>query len=97
MSNFICPTCQKEHTIPVYSMKMDCKYYDNFGNILTCDCKDKSELISNTKWDGGCPTFGKFASMDVKGKSDVLKKRSKEHYKKEIKEKADFMNKQPII
>jgi hypothetical protein len=94
MSNFICPTCKKEHTIPEYKMKMDCRYYDNNNNLLICDCDAKAELVSMAKWDGSCPAFGKFSSMTVQEKQSVLKKRSHEHFEKEIKEKKTYLDKQ---
>jgi len=70
-------------------MKMDCRYYDKFDNLLVCDCPAKSELKSNVKWDGECPTFGKFGSMSPNEKQKVLKERSKEHYKKENSKNKD--------
>lgn len=39
-----------------------------------------------------CGVFGKFSSMSPKDKQTVLKKRSNEHYKREIKEKKEYLD-----
>lgn len=43
-----------------------------------------------------CGVFGKFSSMSPQEKQKVLKKRSTEHFKKEIKDKKEYLDRAAI-
>jgi hypothetical protein len=61
---------------------------------LRCDCPQRIVLIAIEKeWDGGAPAFGKVMSMTPAQRSEVLKKRAKVDFKKNIEEKKREMNK----
>ncbi|HNQ20276.1 MAG TPA: hypothetical protein PKI46_04355 [Bacteroidales bacterium] len=89
-NNFKCPECGKEHFISQFSFRGDGKHYDKYSKVLKCDCENKCELIFIEKEFTGIPTIGSNKSQQI----DLLKKRSKEHFNKEIKEKKEVMNKQ---
>lgn len=92
MGNFKCPTCEKEHSHGTYTLRGDGFFYNKWKEKLVCDCKEKSPLISTKEWDGGVPAFGKFASASQEDKAKILKKRSTEHFNKEVKERRNELN-----
>lgn len=80
-NNFKC-NCGKEYFIYKYTQK-ESGFFDKFGKELCCECGDK--LISIPK--ATSPfllNIGKFNMMSREEKSKSLKKRSSEHFKKEI-------------
>lgn len=94
MANFVCNSCKKEHTISSYRMKPGGIYLDKYNKPILCSCESKTELSFIEKpWDGKIPNFGKFSSMSMEGKKEMLKKRSHEHFKKEIQEKKSILDK----
>lgn len=93
--NFSCSTCKKTFFISSYTMTGSGTYlHKGSKEQLRCDCESKTVLsIVDKEWDGGCPTFTKIASMSPQERSEVLKKRSKAHFNKEIRERKHEMNK----
>lgn len=101
MANFKCKSCKKIHSVSSYrlSIKNDEKVYvdPKTKEALRCECSKKTILeYVEGKFNGFCTTFGKFSSMTPDQKQEVLKKRSKEHFKKEINEQKYEKNKQLI-
>lgn len=93
--NFSCLSCGKQHSISSYSFN-GTNYLDKKSKqILRCDCVEKT-ILDNipVEWDGSAPNFGKVASMSPSQRSEVLKKRSKDHSKKEILDRKRDMTKQ---
>lgn len=86
MSNFICPTCNKEFTIIKHFSKGG-KNYDYKWDLLVCDCEEKTELQTIPKTIIGTdtpPAIGKYRSASREEKRKILKERSHQHFKKEI-------------
>ena len=66
---------------------------DRKSNPLCIVCKRELVVVIPEYKSSEGPYYGKFASMSPIEKRQVLKKRSHEHFKKEIKEKKDWMDK----
>lgn len=87
---FTCPNANckkngKEIEILKYSSK----------NPPVCnECQTKLEFIKSHE--GFCTNFGSFESMTPIQRQESLKKRSKEHFKKEIKERQFLINRGDI-
>lgn len=93
-ANFICPSCKKQHSISSYTITGTGVFLSRgTRQPLRCDCPKKVVLENiPQKWDGGAPTVGRIANMTPQQRSEVLKKRSKAHFKKEIQERKVEMN-----
>lgn len=93
-NNFICD-CGEETFIPSYRMIVKVSgniYKDKSGNELLCKCGKKLKEKQIDK-EFGVPLFGKFSSMTSEQKREVLKKRSSEHFQKDLSEKREQMHK----
>lgn len=98
-NNFKCSKCGKEYFVIKHSTSIidgNIVNKGSNGEILICENEDclKNPLSSISKFDGGVPFFGKVASMSKEDKQNLLKKRSKEHFNKEIKEKQHEMHRE---
>jgi len=80
-NNFRCE-CGKQFFIQRYISKTS-GYFDKFGKQLCCDCGEKLVSIPKTT-SPFLLNIGKFNMMSREDKSKALKKRSSEHFKKEI-------------
>ena len=96
MVNFKCKSCKKEHTISNFSIviRNENKFHvqAKTHKPLLCDCKKKGELEYIGEFGG----FGTSVKMSKQQMQSSLKKRSKEHFKKEINEQKYEKNKQLI-
>jgi hypothetical protein len=96
-SNFKCLNCDKEYHITNFIISQGnskISYKTKNHKILTCECGE--ELKSIEKPFSGIPFFGKVSSMSLQDKQKELKKRSSQHFNKEIKEKQHEMHKETI-
>lgn len=85
MGNFYCKKCGIYYSISRFIYKSK-KYYDQFQNELKCKCGEVLVYINDKS---GVPILGSNKSEQ----KNQLKKRAKQHYNKEIKEKQIDMNK----
>lgn len=95
-SNFIDPETKEEFFFPLYKMvfsNLGAKYVDKQTNKQIVNPKNGNILESIPK-EIGAPMLLK--SNDRATRIEMLKKRSKDHYKKEISEKRHEMNKNLI-
>lgn len=97
-NNFKCknPDCKAEHKIPKFNIVFKSSgnvYKDRQGNEIKCNCGSKLEEIPANPSTIGVPSFGKFASMSTEEKKEALKKRSSEHFNREVREVQDQMHK----
>lgn len=88
MENFICSGCGKQEYIPKFKIKIGSigPIYSNNGVELVCShCHS---ILKPIEKEGEYNvTLGSFHMLNRNGKANVLKERSKQHYKKNIKEK----------
>jgi hypothetical protein len=92
-NNFFCPSCEKQHSIPSYTISTRGYLHKTSKKQLVCDCKNKTALESIEKEFTGSPSIGKIANMSPQQRSEVLKKRASAHFKKETFERKHEMNK----
>lgn len=97
MSKFNCKKCKTEYEILSYSIILKneiIKYVDSKTKTVFNCKKCKTELLKvEEKIEGFCTNFGKFNSSSIEDKKNILKKRSSDHFKKEIKEVKYNMDK----
>lgn len=89
--NFECD-CGKQVFIPTHKSVLvgtEFIYKDNYGKELLCECGNKLKSLS--QFTGELPYFGKVGSMNTEEKRNMLKKRSSDHFNREIKEKKHEM------
>lgn len=95
MANFKNPKTEKEFTISNFRISLNggsIVYIDKITKKEIVDPKTNEKLIPINK--SGVPKLHK--SNDKETRVEMLKKRSKDHYQKEIKEKRYQMNKDLI-
>lgn len=100
-NNFYCPKTKKEFFIPEYRTIIDKSgntiFKDKNGNILTNPDNGEKllEIKREHKWKDGDKFFIGLGNSkeDRLKRTEMLKKRSKEHFKKKISEKKYEMNK----
>lgn len=91
MDNFICE-CGKSKFVPKYttSIKNGGFVYKEGNKEISCECGKIMKAIERQF--SGVPMFGKFASASREEKTEMLKKRSKEHFKKNIEDQRQEMS-----
>jgi len=95
MDNFFCLDCGNTFLETNYKMTMatgQVIFRDMNSNQLKCpECKSV-KLESIEKEGGGIPSYGRFNSLDDKGKKQVLRKRAREHITKTDKERKEHLD-----
>jgi len=89
-NNFKCD-CGKTFFVHQFSY-VSGKFFDRHRKELKCECGLSLKHIPKTKIPIAL-NIGKFEGLPVHEKSAILKKRSKEHFNKEIKEQKIFKDK----
>ena len=90
--NFYCKECGKTKFLSRHKTKVHTdgklKNVDEYGGLIICECGQEMFHIPKD----GVPMFAKVNSMNIEDKRKILKKRSSEHFNKEIKEKQHYMH-----
>lgn len=90
-NNFKCPNCNTEHYIPEFIVMTSGKYVHKKTkkDIVCLNCNTNLKYTAIKR---GIPTIG----SNKQEQKDLIKKRAKNHYNKEIKERKYEMHKQSI-
>lgn len=81
-----CGNVQEE----IHSYKLVTNDENDFAFTLICSSCGKKGLMKRLI---SVPNFGKYSSASTEEKREILKKRSKDHFKKNIEDKFHQMNK----
>ena len=95
-ANFLCTHCGNKFYEPNYSVSfsMGSLVYKYKGQFIHCPECDKMELeFIEQEIKEYNVYFGKFHSMNDQDKKKVLRKRSKEHFDKNLKERKNYLDK----
>lgn len=94
--NIKCKDCDHHQFEPIISHRKS-GLYDRQNKKITCTiCGSENMESIKKKGKIEAPAFGKFSSASPDEKASMLKKRSRRHYQKKIKDKATEMNRNPL-
>lgn len=95
-ANIECLDCEHHQFEPKIIHKSS-GLYDKHHKPISCTiCGSENMKTLKREEEFGAPAFGKFASSTPEERSQMLKKRSRDHYQSKIKDKAIEMNRNPL-
>lgn len=102
-NNFQCKSCDQVFFIPAYTFKFDDSnkqifFHKSTGQRITCiRCKSENIKFIEKPGDFTTVNLGKYTMKSVEQRQEHLKKRSHEHFKREIKDKKRQIDQNPNL